>query len=120
MSKVYSPADVERVEAELASALEWNKAHVTVRDEIWRAIGCGWSESVVDAAKRVVAERDAALAELAALKAEIAACFKCHADACGGGKYSCIDFAVEQKCLRPGWYALVPVPVPEDKEEFDA
>ena len=72
MSKVYSPADVERVEAELASALEWNKAHVTVRDEIWRAIGCGWSESVVDAAKRVVAERDAALAELAALKKRIA------------------------------------------------
>ena len=75
---------------------------------------CGCDEETA------IAERDAALAELAALKAEIAACFKCHADACGGGKFSCIDFAVEQKCLRPGWYALVPVPVPEDKEEFDA
>ena len=149
---------------ELAALKADNDAHIATWDKVRATLGCEPHEGVSDAAKRVVSERDAALAELAevkknmlrfsadgmritrentkadalelalsliaerdaavvelaALKESIAACFKCHADACGGGKYSCLDFAVEQENLKPGWYALYPVPTPEGKEEFDA
>ena len=45
-----------------------NDAHIAVRDKVRAALGCEPHEGLSDASQRVVAERDALAAELAALK----------------------------------------------------
>ena len=72
-------------------------------------------EKTAERLRAMTAERDAALAELAALKAQISACFRCHADKVKN--FTVIDFATGRENLKPGWYALYPVPALETEEE---
>lgn len=83
-----------------------NDAHVTVRDKVRAALGCEPHEGVSDAAKRVVSERDALQAQLAALKKRVADAKTIEAKTAWNGETGvCRLFPKRQ--LQPGTYALL-------------